>query len=240
MAKKLEIRTNKQLQPIKNNQETKPNPEVYYRSAQNSLAFFTPENAPSDYQGLKKEVKELEKIHSQSFIILAHRLKLIRDKELYKQDGYEDFKSFIENELDLARRMVYNYIKVLEVFGVHPDAHDKITSLVKLVPYVEEYPDDREQLLAKSRELSRRDLEKWLKDNYKIIKEEETEKFSQVKLGWCSTKEELFSKYKFLRQGMKPKTLKEQAKGILNYLILEEPNNNALQKLIKDFSELEK
>lgn len=232
------------LEPVVNLQVINPNPEVYYRGAQNALSFFTPQNAPVTYKGLKKEVKALEKIHSQSFIILAHRLKLIRDKELYREDGYEDFKSFIESELDLTRMMIYNYIRVLEVYGVNPGLHEddiKITSIVRTLPYAEAHPEDKDQLWLKAKELSRRQLESWLKDNYQLAKEEapsmrKSEK--ELKEEWATSKEELFSRYKFLRDGMKPKTLKEQAKGIVNYLQLEEPNNPVIQKIIKDIQDL--
>lgn len=200
---------------------------------ESGLNQFTQENAPLHYQDLKKEVKFLEKIHAQSFVILAHRLKLIRDKELYKEDGYNDFKSFLENELSITRTMVYNYIKVLEVYGVNPGLHEeniKITSLVRTLPYAENYPEDKELLFLKSKELSRRDLESYLKSYYKkTLTNKETKEISD----WYTSKEELIANSKFLRDGMKPKTLDNMLKEIINFRILEGSKNKKILKIKK-------
>lgn len=197
------------------------------------LSAFTYEKAPLNYHDLKEEIKFLEKVHAQSFVILAHRLKIIRDNELYKEDGYTDFKSFLENELNITRTMVYNYIKVLEVYGVNPGLHEeniKITSLVRTLPYAENYPEDKELLFLKSKELSRRDLEKYLKSYYqKTLKNQEIEEAND----WYFSKEELLSNSKFLREGMKSKTLDHMLKEIVNFRILEDPKDKKILKIKK-------
>ncbi|MGD0021707.1 MAG: hypothetical protein ABSC54_05330 [Smithellaceae bacterium] len=42
----------------------------------------------------------------------------IRDGELYKEDGYKDFKSFIAGELKVGKTSVYNAIDLVDYFGV--------------------------------------------------------------------------------------------------------------------------
>lgn len=82
------------------------------------LKRFNFDNCPEDYDSLKKEVKFLAGINQYSFILMAQRLKVIRDKELFIKDGYSDFKEFIEKELPIVRQSVYNYISLVECFGV--------------------------------------------------------------------------------------------------------------------------
>lgn len=241
MSKKVIVKTNKNLEPVeKNIQNISPNPEFYYKATQNALRYFTSENAPKDYNELKKEVKFLESIHAQSFVILAHRLKIIRDNELYKKDGYSNFKNFIDNELDLAKRMVYNYIFVFEVFGVHPGAliNQKITSLVRIASFVKEYPEDRENLLEKARNLSRRDLEKYLKSTYLSNKRSEENGIKEDFSDFYDREEDLIKNSTFIRAGMKIKTVKAVLKDIANWFFIHDPKNKKIKKLIQEMRDL--
>lgn len=77
---------------------------------------FSVNSVPTVYSDLKREAKYLADLHQVSGLYMAQRLKVIRDQELYKEDGYLDFKAFIEGELSLSKRSVYNYIDIVEQF----------------------------------------------------------------------------------------------------------------------------
>lgn len=207
-----------------------------YLSIEKPLSSFTSENAPSSYKELKKEVKFLEKIHAQSFVILAHRLKKIRDNELYKKDGYDDFKSFIENELEVGRTSVYNYISILEVFGVQTFEREvKISNLITILKPLKENPQDKGFLLDKANNLSNRDLQKFIKEKY-ITKNEEKDKESSF--SWFSSKEDLLKEFFFLKKGMREKTQIKMMKALLNLRMIEDPKNQDLIKIKKIIEKL--
>lgn len=100
------------------------------------LFYFSLENCPSDYVSLKEEAKFLARMTQHSFVFMAQRLLIIRDKELYKEDGYKDFQSFIDNELELAKRSVYNYIDLISLFGSDVFIKDKELAPSKLIPAI--------------------------------------------------------------------------------------------------------
>ena len=81
-------------------------------------ALFSVTELPSDYATLKEESKFLAQMAQSSFVLLAVRIKKIRDEELYREDNYPDFKSFIEGELLVAQRTAYNYIDIITIFGL--------------------------------------------------------------------------------------------------------------------------
>ncbi|HOV15053.1 MAG TPA: hypothetical protein PK771_12260 [Spirochaetota bacterium] len=97
---------------------------------------FNFNNCPEDYESLKTEAKFLAGITQYSFFLMAQRLLKIRDKALYREDGYSDFKSFVERELNISRSTVYNYIDIVNFFGVQPVGHDDKVEYTKLLPAV--------------------------------------------------------------------------------------------------------
>ncbi|MBP7553030.1 MAG: hypothetical protein KA885_06355 [Spirochaetes bacterium] len=100
------------------------------------ISIFNFNNCPEDYEDLKNEAKFLSGITQYSFMLMAQRLLKIRDNELYKIDGYSDFRSFIENELSISRSTVYNYIDIVTIFGVQPVGHDENIEYAKLLPII--------------------------------------------------------------------------------------------------------
>jgi len=79
---------------------------------------FNFDNCPEDYEELKKEAKFLAGMTQYSFLLMAQRLQSIKLFELYKKDGYPDFKAFIDHELNVSKSTVYRYIDILSFFGV--------------------------------------------------------------------------------------------------------------------------
>ncbi len=92
-----------------------------------------------EYKNLKEEVKFLSKMTQYNFLLMAQRLFVIRDRELYKEDGYKDFKEFIEVEINVTRQTVYKYIDIYSFFsdGVALVRHDsEKLDYSKLLPYI--------------------------------------------------------------------------------------------------------
>lgn len=107
--------------------------ELLYK---NYIEVFNFDNCPNDYNELKKEVKFFTGMIQYNFMLLANRLKKIRDKKLYKQDGYNTFKEFINNELNITKQTVYKYIDIYQNFGVASKRLDKNIQYTKLHPII--------------------------------------------------------------------------------------------------------
>ena len=72
---------------------------------------------PEDYETLKTESAYLGKLSGHAFLLMAQRLKKIKDLSLYKEDDYKSFKQFVDAEMTLDRSTVYNYMDILDAFG---------------------------------------------------------------------------------------------------------------------------
>ena len=68
-----------------------------------------------DIQFLLTDIKNYTGLTQIAFILIAKRLKTIRDNELYKPE-YNDFKSFFESEINKSKPTIYFYISVIETF----------------------------------------------------------------------------------------------------------------------------
>ncbi len=106
----------------------------------NFLSLFSINQCPDDYEILKVEAKFLARMANYSFLLMAQRLKIIKDNELYKHDGYRNFKEFIENEMNISRATVYKYLDIFTYFiDVSPARHEflsKDIEYTKLVPAI--------------------------------------------------------------------------------------------------------
>jgi hypothetical protein len=102
------------------------------------IDLFNFDNCPDDYDSLKNEAKFLAWNTQYSFILMAQRLLKIRDKHLYINDGYPDFKSFIQGELSIAQRTAYDYIDIVSLFKeeLRPVAIEEKFEYTKLLPVV--------------------------------------------------------------------------------------------------------
>ncbi len=99
------------------------------------IHLFNFENCPEDYQSLKEEAKFLAGMTQYNFILMAQRLIKIRDNKLYEDGGYTNFKSFIDGEMPINKSTAYNYISILECFGVQTFGLENI-EYTKLLPIV--------------------------------------------------------------------------------------------------------
>ena len=135
--------------------------------------LFNFENCPNDYLSLKEEAKFLAGMTQYSFILMAQRLQAIKLGELYKEDGYSDFKSFIESELEVSRQTVYKYIDILSFFGVATLRHEDIdySKLIPIIPVLrndsittEEKETIKKEFIEKAKTESAREINKDVKE----------------------------------------------------------------------------
>jgi DNA-binding transcriptional ArsR family regulator len=77
------------------------------------------DNCPDDYTRLKLEAKYLAGLSDYAFVVMAQRLSAIRDQQLYTQDDYDTFRSFIEGELNLSHTTIYRHLDIFAFFGEH-------------------------------------------------------------------------------------------------------------------------
>lgn len=147
--------------------------------------LFNFKNCPEDYETLKLESLFLSELTQFSFLLLGQRLKKIRDNELYRQDGYDDFKTFVAQEIKIARSTAYNYIDLISVFGVQTFGHDDSPDPSKLIPLLPIFKTNREDIpeeklknrfIEEAKTKSARDIQdeaKKLKIKYGLAKEPE-------------------------------------------------------------------
>ena len=132
--------------------------QLLQRLREDFVSLFNFDNLPEDYESLKNEAKILADLTQSAFVLMAQRLKKIRDNELYREGGYSDFKAFIENELSINRTTAYNYIDLINVFGVQALEHRGIepSKLIPTLPLLKNNPDAklRKEFLSDSKTLS--------------------------------------------------------------------------------------
>lgn len=91
---------------------------------------------PDDYETLRDEAVHLGKLSGQAFLLMAQRLRKIRDLRLYEEGGYRSFKAFIESEMTVAKSTAYAYMNVLEAFGEDRLLKEPELEYSKLAPAV--------------------------------------------------------------------------------------------------------
>ncbi len=101
--------------------------KIILTEIESQLVYLLTTKCPEDYEDLKNEAKALSKMSQVSFILMAQRLKIIKEKGLYEKGGYPDFRTFIEKELPIAKTTVYCYIDIIHYFGVQTsELHDML------------------------------------------------------------------------------------------------------------------
>jgi hypothetical protein len=159
--------------------------ELIEKIQQDYIKLFNFNNCPEDYSSLKKEVKFFSGMLKYNFFLLAHRLIKIKDEQLYKNDGYNNFKEFIENELNVTKATVYKYMDIISSFGVSlarlglDNDSVEYTKLIPIIPLLKSKNDDipkeeiKDKFLKNIKEKSRKELREeaiQLKIQYGIIK----------------------------------------------------------------------
>ena len=76
-------------------------------------------NCPNDYDTLKKQAKFFAGLSQYSFMLMAQRLAIIQENELYKIQ-YSTFDDFIKSELSISIASVYFHINIFNYLKVSP------------------------------------------------------------------------------------------------------------------------
>lgn len=135
----------------------------------NTLQTQSKKITSDDAFKLDSEIKQLKKGINGGFIEIASRLKIVRDNKLYKKLDYDTFEGYIaQPELGFDRSSVFRLISIYEKFVIElrvaPGRLSMIewTKLREILPFVNE--QNKEEFLAKAKELSRSDLIEEVKD----------------------------------------------------------------------------
>ncbi|KAL0266198.1 UNVERIFIED_CONTAM: hypothetical protein PYX00_011915 [Menopon gallinae] len=138
--------------------------------------LFSSDEISRDYFTLKEEVKFLAGLTAVSYVIMAKRLRKIRDHKLYLADGYSKFEQFVDEELSLARNTVYKYMDVVNIFEKDL-LHNKITEpskLIEALPLVKRYPEYKEEIVALAQKSTARAVKARVNEiRSQILQEEE-------------------------------------------------------------------
>jgi hypothetical protein len=129
---------------------------------------FKVEPGCKDYERLKSESRFLAGLSQAAFVHMAHRLVIIRDERLYKADGYEDFRTFVQEELPISLSTAHNYIDVACCFqlpAADPEAGEiEYSKLLPALPLLRasdpSIPKDkiRERFLHLAKSASKRQI----------------------------------------------------------------------------------
>lgn len=135
------------------------------KEVQVSSEEFTSEQAFN----LDTEIKQLKNNLNGGFLLLAEKLKTVRDMQLYKTLNYDTFEEYIaQPELSFNRSSVFEFISIYEKFVLELKVQPAgliLTDWSKLQvikPFVNE--ENVNELLTKAKELSRSDLRKEIQE----------------------------------------------------------------------------
>lgn len=98
---------------------------------------------------------------AEALIAFCKDLKVMRDKRLYTQLGYESFEGYTEGMVGLKYRQAYNYIKIFEDLGERFLQSNASLGVSKLVALSQISPFDRAEFLEENdvESLSTRELQ---------------------------------------------------------------------------------
>ncbi len=60
------------------------------------------DNCPTEYEDIKEQAVLLGKMSGYAFVMMAHRLLRIRNRKMYRADGYSSFEKFLAGELSIS------------------------------------------------------------------------------------------------------------------------------------------
>ena len=209
---------------------------------------FTFNACPTDPIELREESIYLSKLANTSLILIAERANIIRDKHYYLSYGYNDFSAWVEGELKVNRQSVYNYIDLINTYGVQALGHVKTPS--KLIPALPLFKADcidiaekdriKTKVIEDSDNFSYRDMVekiKKIKLKYGLIKEKDIFHFSssvQVRESgiWIGNKSAIT-----FANDLDRETKKRLSKDFEEYFKIEESGNHA--SIIETYNEVE-
>lgn len=109
---------------------------------------------------ITQKIIQIKRGMAMDIFVLGSLLKKVRDEEIYKQESYDSFESYLAMpELAFNRATAYKFIKIFEVFGGNGDLLDiESDKLYLITGVVEKNPEDLDRWISRARDLSRSDL----------------------------------------------------------------------------------
>lgn len=136
--------------------------------------LFSEDTLSDDYFALKEEVKFLSVLTAVSYVVMAKRLKKIRDEKLYLKDGYVKFEQFIDEELSLARNTVYKYMDIVNIFekDLLENKIKEPSKLIEALPLVKKYPEYKQEIVTLAQTKSAREVKARINEIKSLLDQE--------------------------------------------------------------------
>lgn len=121
---------------------------------------------------LENDLLELRRRMGRNFLEMGKILKVIRDKEYYRELGYDTVTEWLSSpDVAISASWAWNFIAIYEIFmerhKLEPDRILDISynKLTQIIPVVRKSPDQIEDWLNKAEVLRRIDLQKEIKEH---------------------------------------------------------------------------
>ena len=93
-----------------------------------------------------KQIISYGNLAARSFVEMGHKLKEMRDGELYKAAGFENFGDYTEQAAGIKERQAYNYINVVERYDEKYLAEHANLGVTKLLALSTASEEEREEI----------------------------------------------------------------------------------------------
>lgn len=121
--------------------------EIQFEFRNNFINLF--KDIVMDLDIMTEEINYLSKVQEVSFVVIASRLKLIKDKKLWI-NKHESFKEYLLNETNIDYKTALQYIDIVSYFGDKILTKDiEYSKLVPVIPLLKSkiVPDDEKETI---------------------------------------------------------------------------------------------
>jgi len=168
-----------------------------------------------------------------TLVELAINLKTMKEKELYKEAGFETFEDYSEQACNLGRTQAYKYIQVLDKLGVdfvHSSGQIGITKLSLLSSLTEE----EKQVIIENNKVDAISVNE-LKEEIAKLKSEKEESFNKL-ASEISESKKLQEKIEKLKRELE----KLKSKPVEKEIVQDPKQTEKIEELKKELERLEK
>lgn len=125
------------------NDYSKEETKITTYQKQDLCADITSSNLPKTLEELEIQIDRLKQRWSEFTYLIGQRLKYINDNRLFEENGYVDFKTYVNIALKMSENNAYYYISIYEFFT--EDQTVKAGSKLKLIiPVLNKIKKDKE------------------------------------------------------------------------------------------------
>ena len=156
---------------------------------------ITLNNCPQSLAEIELQIDRLKQRWGECTYLIGQRLEKIRTEKLFKEKGYNDFKSYIQSALKMSESNAYYYMAVFEYFSEY-HAREIGSKLKLVIPVLNQIKNDnnlpqnikkmqldliKNKIISKIQNKSYREAEKFIK-NFKEKIFTKAKKYSEKKL----------------------------------------------------------